>query len=666
MRYAAVLGVKGRQDGYLEGRGYLISWCFGHLWGLADAAAYDPKYKKWNQTDLPILPATWQYQLLPGSQKQMALLRRLMDRVDVTEIVNACDPGREGELIFRNVYNLAQCTKPMLRLWVSSMEDEAIREGFAHLRPGLAFNGVYEAALCRAQADWLVGINATRLFSTAYHRTLVIGRVISPTLSMVVNREQEIASHKPETFYRVCLTCEGVVFQSEKMDQAQAEALAAQCAGQTAVVEELRETEQVRTAPALLDLTALQRLANKQLGYTAQQTLDYAQSLYEKKLLTYPRTDSRYLTEDMADGVPALAQLCAAIAEEDPPEAILEKQVCCNGKVTDHTALLPTRSASAADLSVLPAPELKLLQLVAHQVLLAVSPLWMRQETEVTLSCGGARFTAKGNVTTQPGWRRYQPSEEKALPQLTQGQELAVEQAEVKEGVTKPPAHYTEASLLAAMEQAGREEQPKETQRRGIGTAATRAGILEHLVNQGFVQRVKGKDGQAATLIPAQSGSALAAILPEPLRSPQLTAQWEWSLQKIEDGLLEPEAFLSEVQEMVTGLVSEFTPVEDAEYLFPSNRPVVGTCPRCGREVTESPKGFFCENPRCRFALWRDNRFFTNKQFALTKEKAQALLQHGEVFAEHLYSEKTGSYYDATIVLDTSAPVPRYFLKYGQ
>ena len=666
MRYAAVLGVKGRQDGYLEGRGYLISWCFGHLWGLADAVAYDPKYKKWNQSDLPILPTTWQYQLLPGSQKQMALLRRLMDRADVTEIVNACDPGREGELIFRNVYNLAQCTKPMLRLWVSSMEDEAIREGFAHLRPGLAFNGVYEAALCRAQADWLVGINATRLFSTAYHRTLVIGRVISPTLSMVVNREQEIAGHKPETFYRVCLTCEGVVFQSEKMDQAQAEALAAQCSGQTAVVEELRETEQVRTAPALLDLTALQRLANKQLGYTAQQTLDYAQSLYEKKLLTYPRTDSRYLTEDMADGIPVLAQLCAAITEEDPPEAILAGQVCCNGKVTDHTALLPTRSAGAADLSVLPTPELKLLQLVAHQVLLAVSPPWVRQETEATLSCGGARFTAKGTVTTQPGWRKYQPSEEKTLPQLTQGQELAVDQAEVKEGVTKPPAHYTEASLLAAMEQAGREEQPKETQRRGIGTAATRAGILERLVSQGFVQRVRGKDGQTATLIPAQSGSALAAILPEPLRSPQLTAQWEWSLQKIEDGLLEPEAFLSEVQEMVTGLVADFAPVEDAEYLFPSNRPVVGTCPRCGREVTESPKGFFCENPRCRFALWRDNRFFTNKQFALTKEKAQALLQHGEVFAEHLYSEKTGSYYDATIVLDTSAPVPRYFLKYGQ
>ena len=666
MRYASVLGVKGRQDGYLEGRDYLISWCFGHLWGLADADAYDPKYKKWNQADLPILPTTWQYQLLPGSQKQMALLRRLMDRADVTEIVNACDPGREGELIFRNVYNLAQCTKPMLRLWVSSMEDEAIREGFAHLRPGLAFNGVYEAALCRAQADWLVGINATRLFSTAYHRTLVIGRVISPTLSMVVNREQEIAGHKPETFYKVAIRCAGLTAVTEKMDKAQAEALAAQCAGQTAVVEELRETEQVRTAPALLDLTALQRLANKQLGYTAQQTLDYAQSLYEKKLLTYPRTDSRYLTEDMADGVSSLAQLCAAIAEEDPPEAILAGQVCCNGKVTDHTALLPTRSAGAADLSVLPSPELKLLQLVARQVLLAVSPPWVRKETEVTISCSGARFTAKGNVTTQPGWRKYQPSEEKTLPQLTQGQELAVDQAEVKEGVTKPPAHYTEASLLAAMEQAGREEQPKDTQRKGIGTAATRAGILERLVNQGFVQRVKGKDGQAAALIPAQSGSALAAILPEPLRSPQLTAQWEWSLQKIEDGLLEPEAFLSEVQEMVTGLVSDFAPVEDAEYLFPSNRPVVGTCPRCGREVTESPKGFFCENPRCRFALWRDNRFFTNKQFALTKEKAQALLQHGEVFAEHLYSEKTGSYYDATIVLDTSAPVPRYFLKYGQ
>ena len=666
MRYAAVLGVKGRQDGYLEGRGYLVSWCFGHLWGLADAVAYAPKYKKWNQNDLPILPTTWQYQLLPGSQKQMALLRRLMDREDVTEIVNACDPGREGELIFRNVYNLAQCTKPMLRLWVSSMEDEAIREGFAHLRPGLAFNGVYEAALCRAQADWLVGINATRLFSTAYHRTLVIGRVISPTLSMVVNREQEIASYKPETFYKVAIQCAGLTAVTEKMDKAQAEALAAQCARQTAVVEELRETEQVRTAPALLDLTALQRLANKQLGYTAQQTLDYAQSLYEKKLLTYPRTDSRYLTEDMADGVPELAQLCAAIAEEDPPEAILEKQVCCNGKVTDHTALLPTRSAGAADLSVLPAPELKLLQLVAHQVLLAVSPPWVRQETEVTLSCGGAYFTAKGVVTTQPGWRRYQPSEEKALPQLTQGQELAVEQAEVKEGVTKPPAHYTEASLLAAMEQAGRQDQPEDAQRRGIGTAATRAGILERLVNQGFVQRVKGKDGQAATLISAQSGSALAAILPEPLRSPQLTAQWEWSLQKIEDGLLESEVFLSEVQEMVTGLVSNFVPVEDAEYLFPSNRPVVGTCPRCGREVTESPKGFFCENPRCRFALWRDNRFFTNKQFSLTKEKAQALLKQGEVFAEHLYSEKTGSYYDATIVLDTSAPVPRYFLKYGQ
>ena len=483
---------------------------------------------------------------------------------------------------------------------------------------------------------------------------------------MVVNREQEIAGHKPETFYKVAIQYAGLTAVTEKMDKAQAEALAAQCAGQTAVVEELRETEQVRTAPVLLDLTALQRLANKQLGYTAQQTLDYAQSLYEKKLLTYPRTDSRYLTEDMADGVPALAQLCAAITEEDPPEAILEKQVCCNGKVTDHTALLPTRSASAADLSVLPAPELKLLQLVAHQVLLAVSPPWVRKETEVTLSCCGAYFTAKGTFTTQSGWRKYQPQEEKTMPLLTQGQELSVDHAEVKEGVTKPPAHYTDASLLAAMEQAGRQDQPEDAQRRGIGTAATRAGILERLVNQGFVQRVKGKDGQAAALIPAQSGSALAAILPEPLRSPQLTAQWEWALQRIEDGLLEPEAFLSEVQEMVTGLVSGFTPVEDAEYLFPSNRPVVGTCPRCGREVTESPKGFFCENPRCRFALWRDNRFFTNKQFALTKEKAQALLQHGEVFAEHLYSEKTGSYYDATIVLDTSAPVPRYFLKYGQ
>ena len=520
MRYAAVLGVKGRQDGYLEGRGYLISWCFGHLWGLADAVAYDPKYKKWNQTDLPILPATWQYQLLPGSQKQMALLRRLMDREDVTEIVNACDPGREGELIFRNVYNLAQCTKPMLRLWVSSMEDEAIQEGFAHLRPGLAFNGVYEAALCRAQADWLVGINATRLFSTAYHRTLVIGRVISPTLSMVVNREQEIASYKPETFYKVAIQCAGLTAVTEKMDKAQAEALAAQCAGQTAVVEELRETEQVRTAPALLDLTALQRLANKQLGYTAQQALDYVQSLYEKKLLTYPRTDSRYLTEDMADGVPELAQLCAAIAEEDPPEAILEKQVCCNGKVTDHTALLPTRSAGAADLSVLPAPELKLLQLVAHQVLLAVSPPWVRKETEVTLSCGGARFTAKGAFTTQPGWRKYQPQEEKTMPLLTQGQELSVDHAEVKEGVTKPPAHYTEASLLAAMEQAGRQDQPEDAQRRGIGTAATRAGILERLVSQGFVQRVKGKDGQAATLIPPRAAAPWLPSCPNPCAHP--------------------------------------------------------------------------------------------------------------------------------------------------
>ena len=662
---AAVLGAGQRREGYLEGNGWLVSWCVGHLAELADAAAYDPAYAKWRKEDLPILPESWRFTIAKDKRDQFDVLRTLLRREDVTEVVNACDAGREGELIFRTVYALAGCSKPISRLWISSMEDEAIREGFAHLRPGREYDGLHQAALCRSKADWLVGINATRLFSVMYHRTLNVGRVVSPTLALLVQREAEINAFQPESFYTVHLDFDGFSAAGERMkEQAEAERLAGDCNGKAAAVTSVVQTEKTEKAPALYDLTTLQRDANRLLGYTAQQTLDYLQSLYEKKLCTYPRTDSRYLTDDMEDGVNALALCCAGICGTEPPAAVCSGQVCSSKKVSDHHAVVPTMAAGETDLEALPAGEREILRLVSRQVLMAVSAPFVYLETEARLDCGGNAFAAKGKTVVQPGWKAYADAEltDKPLPELSEGQLLSVSSCAVKEGKTTPPKHFTEDTLLSAMETAGKEDMPEDAERKGLGTPATRAAVIEKLVTTGFAERRKAK--KSVRLVPTEAGVSLITVLPEQLQSPLLTAEWEHRLKEIECGELGADEFLAGIQKMVSGLVRDAAPVDGAEVLFPSGRPVVGKCPRCGAEVTESKNGYFCERRSCKFGLWRDNRFLAAKKISLTKKMASSLLTQGRAYASGIYSEKTGKTYDAFIVLEDDGARSSYKLDF--
>ena len=662
---AAVLGAGRREDGFLSGGGYLVSWCFGHLAELSDADAYDEKYGKWRREDLPILPDSWQYTVARDKQKQMNTLRTLMHRDDVYEVVNACDAGREGELIFRTAYNLNNCRKRVKRLWISSMEDAAILQGFDNLRDGAEYDNLYASALCRSKADWLVGINATRLFSVMYHRTLNVGRVVSPTLALLVQREAEISAFRPESFYTVNLAFDTFAAVGERYeDRAEAEAKAKKCNNDTATVTNVERKEKAEKAPALYDLTALQRDANRLLGYTAQQTLDYLQSLYEKKFCTYPRTDSRYLTDDMESGVNALALCCAGICGTEPPAAVYSAQVCSSKKVSDHHAVVPTMAAGETDLEALPAGERELLRLVSRQVLMAVSAPFVYLETEARLDCGGNGFAAKGKTVLQPGWKAYADAEltDKPLPELSEGQFLPVSSCEVKEGRTTPPKHFTEDMLLSAMETAGKEDMPEDAERKGLGTPATRAAVIEKLVATGFAERKKAK--KTVRLVPTEAGVSLITVLPEQLQSPLLTAEWEHRLKEIEGGELSADEFLAGICDMVAALVRDAAPVDGAEVLFPSGRPVVGKCPRCGAEVTESKNGYFCERRSCKFGLWRDNRFLAAKKISLTKKMASSLLAQGRAYASGVYSEKTGKTYDAFILLEDDGARSSYKLDF--
>ena len=697
---AAVLGAGRRGDGFLSGGGYLVSWCFGHLAELSDADAYDEKYGKWRREDLPILPDSWQYTVSRDKQKQMNTLRALMHRDDVYEVVNACDAGREGELIFRTAYNLNNCRKRVKRLWISSMEDAAILDGFDNLRDGAEYDNLYASALCRSKADWLVGINATRLFSVMYHRTLNVGRVVSPTLALLVQREAEINAFQPESFYTVHLDFDGFSAAGGRMkEQAEAERLAGDCNGKAAAVTSVVQTEKTEKAPALYDLTTLQRDANRLLGYTAQQTLDYLQSLYEKKLCTYPRTDSRYLTDDMEGSVNALALCCAGVCGTEPPAAVCSGQVCSSKRVSDHHAVVPTMAAGETDLETLPAGEREILRLVSRQVLMAVSAPFVYLETEARLDCGGNAFASKGKTILHMGWRAYteKGKQDNTLPELSEGQSLSVSSCAVKDGRTTPPKHFTEDTLLSAMETAGAnyrvptksndfegkggaaervsfspqggnkryaacDDAPEDAERRGLGTPATRAAVIEKLVATGFAERRKAK--KSVRLVPTEAGVSLITVLPEQLQSPLLTAEWEHRLKEIECGELSADEFLAGIQKMVSGLVRDAAPVDGAEVLFPSGRPVVGKCPRCGAEVTESKNGYFCERRSCKFGLWRDNRFLAAKKISLTKKMASSLLTQGRAYASGIYSEKTGKTYDAFIVLEDDGARSSYKLDF--
>ena len=651
---AAVLGAGQRREGYLEGNGWLVSWCVGHLAELADAAAYNPAYAKWRKEDLPILPESWRFTIAKDKRDQFDVLRTLLRREDVSEVVNACDAGREGELIFRTVYALAGCSKPISRLWISSMEDEAIREGFAHLRPGREYDGLHQAALCRSKADWLVGINATRLFSLLYGCTLNIGRVVSPTLALVVQREAEIATFQPEPFYMVELDCDGLSLAGDrKASKKEAQEAAARCQGSAAVVQSVERWEKTEKPPALFDLTTLQREANRTLGYTAQQTLDYLQALYDKKLSTYPRTDSRYLTDDMEAGVPALVEAAASICGVTAPETVLAGQVCDSARVSDHHAVVPTASAGKADLEALPIGEREILRLVSLGLLRAVCPPCRSAETCITAVCGGDPYTVKWRSVLSPGWKVYAQTADAEAGSgpdgLTEGQTLPVAAAQVKSGKTTPPKHHTEDSLLSAMEMAGKEDMPEDAERQGIGTPATRAAILEKLVSAGFVERKRAK--KTVSLLPTPLGTALITVLPEQLQSPTLTAEWEHRLKEVERGTLAPGDFMDEIAAMLRELVETCRPVEGSAVLFPSTREAVGRCPRCGGTVTEGRQGFFCENRACGFAIWKNSKWWENKNKTPTKAIVAALLKDGRTQISGLWSEKTGKTYTATVAL---------------
>lgn len=678
---AAVIGAATRKDGYLEGNGWYVSWCLGHLAGLADADTYNPDYAKWRYDNLPILPEHWRFTITKGKREQFDVLRTLLRQEDVTEVINACDAGREGELIFRTVYCMAGCTKPMKRLWISSMEDSAIREGFANLRPGTDYDGLHQAALCRAKADWLVGINATRLFSVLYHRTLNIGRVMSPTLALIVQREAEIDTFKPVPFYTVTLELPGFTVSGERMaDKAAAQQLKTACQGATAIVKKVERKDKSEKPPSLYDLTTLQRDANRLLGYTAQQTLDYLQNLYEKKLCTYPRTDSRYLTSDMAASLRSLVQ---RTAEALPFASGME--VSCNAaqvindkKVTDHHAVIPTRNLQGADLSGLPVGEKAVLELVALRLLCAVAQPYTFAETAIIVECAGAEFAAKGRTVKNHGWRAldaaYRASlkdtepdkevEDKSLPELSEGQTLPLSGAAVKEGKTTPPKHFTEDTLLSAMETAGKDDMPEDAERKGLGTPATRAGILEKLVSTGFLERKKSK--KTVQLMPSKDAVSLITVLPEQLQSPLLTAEWEFRLGEIERGELSPEDFMAGISAMLRELVQTYQVVKGTEYLFTPPREVVGKCPRCGGDVAELQKGFFCQNEGCKFAIWKNNKWWELKRKQPTKAIVTALLKDGRAHVTGLYSEKTGKTYDATVVLEDDGKYANFKLAFDR
>ena len=667
---AAVIGATEKQNGYWQGGGYLVSWCIGHLVSFAEAGQYDEKYCKWRYEDLPILPQPWQFIVPDEKKQQFEIVRSLLNRPDVDSVTAATDAGREGELIFRFVYQMAGCTKPVKRLWISSMEDAAIREGFANLRPDSDYDALYQSALCRAKADWLVGINATRLFSVLYHKTLTVGRVQTPTLKMLVDRDAKILRFQKEKYYTVGIQSGSLKAGSGRIaSMDEADTLRQACAGASAICSSVKREKKTEQPPKLYDLTTLQREANRLFGFTAKQTLDYAQQLYEKKLLTYPRTDSQYLTEDMGQtaqhlvsdllGLLPFAQGLALTAEVG--------RILNSKKVSDHHAIIPTSEFVKQGFTGLAESECKLMNLVCSKLLCAIAAPYEYETVTVVFSCAGNEFTAKGKTVLVPGWKEIDQrfsatlkadTEEEVLntlPELTEGQSYSVV-SDISEHFTSPPKAYTEDTLLSAMERAGAEDMPENAERKGLGTPATRAAILEKLVQMGFVQR------KSKQLVPTKDGINLAVVLPESLTSPALTAEWENRLTEIAKGNADPDEFMAEIEAQVRQLVKTYSCISaDKQNLFQSERVIIGKCPRCGENVYEGKKNFYCGNRGCQFVMWKNDRFFEQRKKAFTPKIAAALLKNGKAKVKGLYSEKTGKTYDATVLLaDTGGKYVNY------
>lgn len=676
--YAKNLSAYKREDGYLEGESCIVSWCLGHLAEYAQPEEYDPKYEKWQFDDLPILPEAWKLKVSKDKKKQFEVIKTLMNRSDVEYLVNGCDAGREGELIFQRVYVLAGCRKPVKRLWISSMEDAAIQKGFQTMKSEEEYKNLCMAAVCRAQADWLIGMNGTRAYTTRYFKRLVVGRVQTPTLAMLAERQERIEHFQKEAFYKVALTDGKLTVVSENIaNEEAADLLAALCNGSTAVVTQMKKERKKSFPPKLYDLTSLQREANRYFGYTAKRTLDMLQELYEEKLVTYPRTDSQFVTEDMKDSVEELVEkmpvLLSFVDYGQLGHGI--KRVINNAKVSDHHAILPTKEVVEKGIADLPADKKNLMMLICQQLVQATGEEYLYEQTDITVKCQEHDFKARGKIPVQMGFKevekafkqlcvKAEPVEEKeketSIPAgYEEGMRLFPVKAEKTTHYTSPPKPFNEDTLLAAMETAGNKEFDSETEKKGLGTPATRASIIEKLVSSGYAQR-KGKQ-----ILPSTEGKELVKVMPEYLKSAVMTAEWENQLLMMEKGQITDTQFMGEITSLVRKILEVCREIpEEERRRFQTAREVIGKCPVCGCDVFEGKQNFYCSNRQCDFALWKENRFLGSMEKNLDKKMARELLDKACTHVKGLYSKKKGMKFDADLLLTLEDGKPRFHLEF--
>lgn len=676
--YAKNLSAYKREEGYLEGESCIVSWCLGHLAEYARPEEYDPKYEKWQFDDLPILPEVWKLKVSKDKKKQFDVLKGLMNRSDVEYLVNGCDAGREGELIFQRVYDLAGCKKPVKRLWISSMEDTAIREGFQTMKSEEEYKNLCMAAVCRAQADWLIGMNGTRAYTTRYFKRLVVGRVQTPTLAMLAERQERIEHFQKEAFYKVSLTDGKLTVVSENIaNEEAADLLAALCNGSTAVVTQMKKERKKSFPPKLYDLTSLQREANRYFGYTAKRTLDMLQELYEEKLVTYPRTDSQFVTEDMKDTVEELVGkmpvLLPFIDYGQLGHGV--KRVINNAKVSDHHAILPTKEAVEKGISDLPSDKKNLMMLICQQLVQATGEEYLYEQTDITVKCQEHDFKARGKMPVQMGFKevekafkkqcvKAEPVDERekdtSIPEgYEEGMNLCPVKAERTTHYTSPPKPFNEDTLLAAMETAGNKEFDSETEKKGLGTPATRASIIEKLVASGYAQR-KGKQ-----ILPSAEGQELVKVMPEYLKSAVMTAEWENQLLMMEKGQITDAQFMGEITSLVGKILEVCRDIpEEERRRFQTAREVIGKCPVCGSDIFEGKQNFYCSNRQCDFALWKENRFLGSMEKNLDKKMAKELLAKACTHVKGLYSRKKDMKFDADLLLTLEDGKPRFHLEF--
>ena len=676
--YAKNLSAYKREDGYLEGESCIVSWCLGHLAEYAQPEEYDLKYEKWQFDDLPIFPEAWKLKVSKDKKKQFDVLKGLMNRSDVEYLVNGCDAGREGELIFQRVYVLAGCRKPVKRLWISSMEDAAIQKGFQTMKSEEEYKNLCMAAVCRAQADWLIGMNGTRAYTTRYFKRLVVGRVQTPTLAMLAERQERIEHFQKEAFYKVALTDGKLTVVSENIaNEEAADLLAALCNGSTAVVTQMKKERKKSFPPKLYDLTSLQREANRYFGYTAKHTLDMLQELYEEKLITYPRTDSQFVTEDMKDSVEELVEkmpvLLSFVDYEQLGHGI--KRVINNAKVSDHHAILPTKEAVEKGIADLPADKKNLMMLICQQLVQATGEEYLYEQTDITVKCQEHDFKARGKIPVQMGFKevekafkqlcvKAEPVEEKeketSIPAgYEEGMRLFPVKADKTTHYTSPPKPFNEDTLLAAMETAGNKEFDSETEKKGLGTPATRASIIEKLVSSGYAQR-KGKQ-----ILPSTEGKELVKVMPEYLKSAVMTAEWENQLLMMEKGQITDTQFMGEITSLVRKILEVCREIpEEERRRFQTAREVIGKCPVCGCDVFEGKQNFYCSNRQCDFALWKENRFLGSMEKDLDKKMARELLDKACTHVKGLYSKKKDMKFDADLLLTLEDGKPRFHLEF--